>query len=75
MPILEYRWYGSAGTCKPSGCTVIDFKENLRKFPGTLSKRGLANQVRGVNRGTKKRAKDKKQNKKPKKNKKRNKKP
>ena len=28
MPILEYRWYGSAGTCKPSGCTVIAFQEN-----------------------------------------------
>ena len=25
MPILEYLWYGSAGTCKPSGCTVIAF--------------------------------------------------
>ena len=25
MPILEYWWYGSAGTCKPSGCTVIAF--------------------------------------------------
>ena len=25
MPILEYRWYGSAGMCKPSGCTVIAF--------------------------------------------------
>ena len=37
MYILEYRWYGSAGTCKPSGCTVIAFKENLRKFPSALS--------------------------------------
>ena len=47
MPILEYRWYGSTGTCKPSGCTVIAFKENLRKLPGMLSERGLANRVRG----------------------------
>ena len=57
MLILEYRWYGSAGACKPSGCTVIAFKENLRKLPGTLSERGLANRVRGLTRGTKTRAK------------------
>ena len=47
MPILEYRWYGSAGTCKPSGCTVIDFQENSRKLPVTLSERGLANREGG----------------------------
>ena len=65
MSILEYRWYGSAGTCKPSGCTVIPFKEKSRKLPSTLSERGLANRVRGggVTRGTKKRAKEKKRNK------------
>ena len=49
MPILEYRWYGSTGTCKPSGCTVIAFKENSRKLPGTLSERSLANRVKGGN--------------------------
>ena len=63
MPILEYRWYGSVGTCNPSGCTVIAFYENTSKLPGTLSERGLTNRVRGVTMGTKKRAKDKKRNK------------
>ena len=53
MPILDYRWYGSAGTCKPSGCTVIAFSENSKKLPDTFSERGLANRVRGVTRGTK----------------------
>ena len=32
MPILEYRWYGSAGTCKPSDCTVIAFKKTWENF-------------------------------------------
>ena len=58
MPILEYRFYGSAGTCKPSGRTVMAFKENSRKLPGTLSERDLANRVRGVvTMGTKKTSK------------------
>ena len=25
MPILESRWYGSTGTCPPSGCTALVF--------------------------------------------------
>ena len=73
MPILEYRWYGSAGTCKPSGCNVISFKKNSRKLPGTLSERGLANRVKGVTRWTKTRAKKTKSETKTKKNRKRNK--
>ena len=76
MPILEYQWYGSAGTCKPSGCTVIALKENSRKLPGTLSERGLANRVKGGNYGDeKKRAKDKKRNKNKKKEEKKEQKP
>ena len=63
MPILEYRWYGTAGTCKPSGFTVIAFYENSRKLPGTLSERGLANRVRGGNKKQKHEQKDKKRNK------------
>ena len=69
MPILEYQWYGSAGTCKPSGCNVIAFYENLRKFPGGLSKRGLANRIKGPIRGQN-RVKRQKAKQKPKKNKK-----
>ena len=38
IPILEYRWYGSTGTYSPSGCTALASSENLRKFPGGLSK-------------------------------------
>ena len=65
MPIPVYLWYDSAGTCKPSGCTVIASYENSRKLPGTLSERGLANRVRGGGnkRDKKTSKKDKKRNK------------
>ena len=66
MPMLEYKWKGSTETRPPSGCTVIAFKENLRKLPGTLSERGLAKRVRGVTRWTKKPAKRQKAKQKPK---------
>ena len=37
MPILEYQWYGSTGTCPPSDCTMIAFfKKNLCKIFGVL---------------------------------------
>ena len=63
MPILEYRWCGS--TVQPFGCTALAFSENLSKFPGALSDRGLANRVLRVTGGkTSKRQKAKQKTKK-----------
>ena len=63
MPILEYWWYGSAGTWKPSGYTLIAFLRKLEKTSWYALRTRLSYPSKGVTRGTKKTSKRQKRNK------------
>ena len=68
MPILEYWWYGSAGTWKPSGYTLIAFLRKLEKTSWYALRTRLSYPSKGVTRGTKKNEQKTKAKQKPKKN-------